>query len=166
MASKVLVLNQDYQAISVCTPERAFILVFLKKAEMVSDLKAKVLRSVGSKFKYPSIIRLNRYINLPYKKVALSRTNIFKRDGYRCVYCGVRENLTLDHVIPRSKGGRDSWHNLVTACQKCNTEKGDCTPEQAEMQMAHKPFRPSFIMYLREFNGKVEDEWKPYLLMN
>lgn len=166
MASKVLVLNQDYQAISVCTAERAFILVFLKKAEMICDNRAKVLRSVGKVFKYPSIIRLHRYINLPYKKVALSRQNIFKRDGYNCVYCGAGEHLTLDHVVPRSKGGRDSWHNLVTACQKCNTEKGDRTPEQAEMEMRHKPFRPSFIMYLREFNGKVHDEWKPYLLMN
>ncbi|HHG85573.1 MAG TPA: HNH endonuclease [Bacteroidetes bacterium] len=166
MATKVLVLNQDYQAISICTPQRAFILVFLNKAEMVCDLKAKVLRSVESNFKYPSIIRLHRFISLPFKKVALSRTNIFKRDGYQCVYCGTRENLSLDHVIPRSKGGRDSWHNLVTACQKCNTEKGDRTPEQADLQMLCKPFRPSFIMYLREFNGKVQDDWKPYLLMN
>ena len=166
MGSKVLVLNQDYQAISLCSAERAFVLVFLKKAEMVTDRKAKLMRSVGSEFPYPSIIRLNRYINLPYKRVSMSRQNIYKRDGYRCVYCGGREKLTLDHVIPRSKGGRDSWHNLVTACQRCNTEKGDRTPEEAEMSMSHKPFRPSFIMYLRDFNGKVSDDWKPYLLMN
>lgn len=166
MASKVLVLNQDYQAISVCTAERAFILVFLKKAEMVSDRKAKVLRSMNASFAYPSIIRLVRFVNLPYKKVALSRQNIFKRDGFKCVYCAGRDNLTMDHVIPRSKGGRDSWHNLVSACQKCNTEKGDRTPEEAELRMSHKPFRPSFIMYLREFSGKVHDDWKPYLLMN
>ncbi len=155
MATKVLVLNQDYQAISVCTAERAFILVFLNKAEMVCDMKAKVLRSMTKNFAYPSIIRLRRFVNLPYKKVALSRQNIFKRDGFKCVYCASREHLTLDHVIPRSKGGRDSWHNLVSACQKCNTEKGDRTPEEAEMRMSHKPFRPSFIMYLREFSGKV-----------
>jgi 5-methylcytosine-specific restriction endonuclease McrA len=166
MATKVLVLNQDYQAISVCTAERAFILVFLNKAEMICDHKAKVLRSMSATFSYPSIIRLVRYVHLPYKKVALSRQNIFKRDGHKCVYCGSRDNLTMDHVIPRSKGGRDSWHNLVSACQKCNTEKGDRTPEEAGMPMSHKPFRPSFIMYLREFSGKVADDWKPYLLMN
>ncbi|MEM1000229.1 MAG: HNH endonuclease [Bacteroidota bacterium] len=166
MASKVLVLNQDYQAISVCTAERAFILVFLNKAETIANNKAKVLRSMNETFSYPSIIRLVRYVHLPYKRVALSRQNIFKRDGYQCVYCSSRDNLTLDHVIPRSKGGRDSWHNLVTACQKCNTQKGDRTPEEAEMPMSHKPFRPSFIMYLREFSGKVSDDWKPYLLMN
>ena len=166
MASKVLVLNQDYQAISVCSAERAFVLVFLNKAELISNSLTRKIRTVSKEYAFPSIIRLNRYINLPYKKVALSRQNIFKRDGHQCVYCGTRDNLTLDHVTPRSRGGRDSWHNLVTACQRCNTEKGDRTPEEAEMTMAHKPFRPSFIMYLRDFNGKVVDEWKPYLLMN
>lgn len=166
MGSKVLVLNQDYQAISLCSAERAFVLVFLKKAEMVANLEAKRMRSVDAEYAYPSIIRLNRYIQLPYKRVSMSRQNLYKRDGYKCVYCGQRDNLTLDHVIPRSKGGRDSWHNLVTACQRCNTEKGDRTPEEAEMTMSHRPFRPSFIMYLRDFNGKVADSWKPYLLMN
>lgn len=166
MATKVLVLNQDYQAISVCSAERAFVLVYLDKAELISNNKTRKMRTVNSEYVFPSIIRLNRYINLPYKKVALSRQNIFKRDGHQCVYCGTRGNLTVDHVLPRSRGGRDSWHNLATACQRCNTLKGDRTPEEAEMRMAHKPFRPSFIMYLRDFNGKVVDEWKPYLLMN
>lgn len=166
MAAKVLVLNQDFQAISVCSPERAFVLVLLQKAELVSPRQAKSLRSVGKDFQFPSIIRLFRFVQLPYKKVALSRQNIFKRDSFRCVYCGTRDHLTLDHVIPRSRGGRESWHNLVTACQRCNTIKGDRTPQEADMQMTQEPFRPSFIMYLRDFNGKVQDEWRPYLLMN
>lgn len=166
MAAKVLVLNQDYQAISICSPERAFVLCLLKKAEMVSHRQAKVLRTVGMDYAYPSIIRLVRFVNLPYKRVALSRQNIFKRDGFRCVYCGTRDRLTLDHVLPRSRGGQDGWHNLVTACQRCNTMKGDRTPEEADMQLSQPPFRPSFIMYLRDFNGKVHDEWRPYLLMN
>lgn len=166
MASKVLVLNQDYQAVSVCSAERAFVLVLLKKAEMISERTAKVLRSVSNEFRYPSIIRLNRFVNLPFKRVALSRVNIYKRDGHACVYCGGTERLTLDHVEPRSRGGRDSWDNLVTACQRCNTEKGDRNPHEAGLKMRHQPFRPSFIMYLRDFHGKVQDEWRPYLLMN
>ena len=164
--SKVLVLNQDYQAVSLCSAQRAFVLVLLEKAELVSENTTKVLRSVTNKYSYPSIIRLNRYVNLPFKKVALSRVNIYKRDGYACLYCGKKDNLTLDHVLPRSRGGRDSWENLVSACQKCNTEKGNNTPEEAEMSLRHMPFRPSFIMYLRDFNGKVLDDWRPYLLMN
>ena len=164
--SKVLVLNQDYQAVSLCSAQRAFVLVLLEKAELVSENTTKTLRSVTNEFSYPSIIRLNRYVNLPFKKVALSRVNIYKRDGYACLYCGNKDNLTLDHVLPRSRGGRDSWENLVSACQKCNTQKGDNTPEEVEMSLRHMPFRPSFIMYLRDFNGKVLDDWRPYLLMN
>lgn len=166
MGSKVLVLNQDYQAISVCSAERAFVLVYLQKAELINDMEARRLHSVKGTFQYPSIIRLYRYVNIPYKKVALSRQNIYKRDGYRCQYCGSKEALTLDHVMPKSRGGRDTWQNLVTACQKCNTYKGDRTPAEAEMQLRMKPYRPSFIMYLRDFSGKVQEEWKPYLLMN
>lgn len=166
MGSKVLVLNQDYQAISVCSVERAFVLVFLKKAELVSDLAAKQIRSVGAAFQYPSIIRLYRYVQIPYKKVALSRVNVYKRDAYRCQYCSSRDDLTLDHILPRSRGGKDTWTNLVTACQKCNTMKGDRTPAEADMPLLMKPYRPSFIMYLRDFSGNVHEAWKPYLLMN
>jgi 5-methylcytosine-specific restriction endonuclease McrA len=166
MASKVLVLNQDYQAISVCSVHRAFVLVLLNKAEMVSDVDELALHSVREAYRYPSIIRLFKYIQIPYKKVSLTRQNVYKRDNNRCAYCGSRDDLTLDHVLPRSRGGADTWNNLVTACQKCNTLKGNRTPEEAEMPLRVVPFRPSFIMFLRDFNGAVHEEWKPYLLMN
>ncbi|MEM7036435.1 MAG: HNH endonuclease [Bacteroidota bacterium] len=167
MASKVLVLNQDYQAISVCTAERAFILVLLQKAEMVCDRKAKVLRSIGAEFRYPSIIRLNRYINLPYKKVALSRQNIFKRDGYRCVYCGSREHLTLDHVIPRSLGGQTRWDNVVAACSPCNLAKANKLPKDCGMHPHQKAYRPT--VYELHRNGRkfppnyLHESWLDYL---
>ena len=109
MSAKVLVLNQDYQAITVCSVQRAFVLVYLEKAEMVADLKERELASVNSAFSFPSIIRLYRFVHLPYRKVALSRHNVYKRDGYRCVYCGSRDNLTLDHVLPKSRGGKDTF---------------------------------------------------------
>ena len=166
MSTKVLVLNQDYQAITVCSVQRAFVLVYMEKAELVSDLKDRALVSVTTTFQFPSIIRLYSYVNLPFKRVALSRNNIYKRDGHRCAYCGSREQLTLDHVMPKSRGGKDSWQNLVTACMKCNTFKGNRTPEEANMTLRQPPFRPSHIMFLRDFSGKVQDDWKPYLLMN
>jgi 5-methylcytosine-specific restriction endonuclease McrA len=162
---KVLVLNQDYQAISICSAERAFVLVFLRKAELVYELPDRVIRSIRAEWSYPSIIRLYSYVRVPFRRVALSRANVFRRDGYCCAYCGARTNLTLDHVNPRSQGGVDSWENLVTACHSCNTRKGNRTPEQAEMPMRKKPFRPSYIMYLSNFSGRVEDEWRPYLMM-
>jgi 5-methylcytosine-specific restriction endonuclease McrA len=165
MKERVLVLNQDYQAISICTAERAFVLVYLRKAEMVTDFPNRVLRSVSAHHKFPSIIRLYNYVRVPYRRVSLSRTNVFRRDGYQCAYCGTRHDLTIDHIVPRSQGGKDSWENLVTACQDCNTRKGNRTPAEANMKMHRAPFRPSYIMYLSNFTGNVHDDWRPYLMM-
>ncbi len=166
MKQNVLVLNQDYQALSLCSAERAFVLVYLRKAELVHASSKQALHSVKQSFLLPTIIRLFNYVRVPYKKVGLSRVNIFRRDEGSCQYCGSKQNLTLDHVIPRSRGGKESWENLTTACQACNTRKGDMTPEEAGMPLKRKPFRPSYIMYLRDFSGKVEEEWRPFLLMN
>ncbi|MDX2303017.1 MAG: HNH endonuclease [Microscillaceae bacterium] len=161
--NKVLILNQDYRALTVCSVQKAFILVYLNKAELIAEASNLKLRTVTSTYPMPSIIRLYRYVNLPYKGVMLSRQNIFKRDGGKCQYCGSTKDLTLDHVIPRSKGGRSTWDNLVTACKHCNSKKGDYTPEEASMPLARQPFKPSFIMFLRDFSGPIEENWKPYL---
>ena len=162
---RVLVLNADYQAISLCSVERAFLLLYLKKAEAVEACADKVIRSVNRSFSLPSIIRLRRYVQVPYRKVSLTRANVFRRDGYKCGYCGSRQHLTLDHVLPRCRGGRDSWDNLVTACQSCNTKKGNRLPEEAGMELARKPFRPSYVMYLTNFSPRVDDGWRPYLML-
>jgi len=111
----------------------------------------------------PSIIKLNSYVNIPYKGVVLSRQNIFKRDGNKCVYCNQTYDLTLDHVLPKSRKGQTSWDNLVTACRTCNSKKGDRTPEEAQMKLPYAPYKPSFIMFLRDLSGKVDDEWYTYL---
>jgi 5-methylcytosine-specific restriction endonuclease McrA len=163
MNGKVLILNQDYSALTICTAEKAFILMYLNKAELVLDSATRILRSVNKVFAMPSVIRLGRYVHIPYKGVVLSRQNIFKRDENMCQYCKSKNDLTLDHVQPRSRGGKSSWLNLITACKPCNSRKGDRTPEEANMIMFKKPFKPSFIMFLREFSGKVEPEWEPFL---
>ena len=162
---KVLVLNQDFQAIGVCSAERAFVLVYLKKAEVLYEVPSLYLRTVNKSYGFPSVVRLFRYIAMPYKKVNLTRQNIFKRDGSRCGYCHSREDLTIDHVIPKAMGGKDTWENLITACQKCNAKKGNRTPEEAEMELAVRPFKPSFVMFLGNFSGLIREEWKPYLYM-
>ncbi|MEM7657809.1 MAG: HNH endonuclease [Bacteroidota bacterium] len=162
---QVLVLNQDYQAISLCDPERATVLVLSNKAELVADVASRKMRSIRQEFAFPSVIRLQAYVNLPYKKISLTRQNLFKRDGNRCVYCDSTERLTVDHLIPRAKGGRTIWNNLVTACHKCNARKGDLSVQDAGLSLRHEPFRPSFIMFLSKFSGNVQDAWKPYLLM-
>lgn len=160
---KVLILNQDYSTLTVCSVQKAFILIFLSKAELVVEAKGQKLRTISKAYPMPSIIRLYKYVNLPYRGVMLTRQNIFRRDHYTCQYCGVTTNLTLDHLIPKSKGGRSSWTNLVTACRSCNSKKGDLTPEEVGMTLAREPFKPSFVMFLRDFSSNIYEEWLPYL---
>lgn len=163
---RVLVLNQDYSPISVCTAERAFLLVFLEKAELIHEVSDVEMRSVNKAYPMPSVIRLARYISLPYKSVMLSRQNIFKRDGGTCLYCGSKKELTLDHVLPKSRSGKSTWSNLATACKRCNSLKGDKTPEEANMPLSKVPFKPSYVMFVRNFSGFTSIDWLQYLGVN
>lgn len=160
---QALVLNQDYRPLTVCSVQRAFLLVFLQKAELVSQSANGALKTVSRSYPAPAVIRLYSYINIPYKGVILSRNNIFKRDGYVCQYCGDSRDLTLDHLIPKARGGKSTWFNLVTACKRCNTRKGDYTPEEVGMLVKTKPYKPSYIVFLRDLSGTLREEWMPYL---
>jgi 5-methylcytosine-specific restriction endonuclease McrA len=144
--------------------ERAFILVFLDKAELLTHAEDETIRTVDQSYPMPAVIRLFRYINLPYRGVVLTRQNVFKRDKFTCQYCGSPKSLTLDHIIPRSKGGKTSWSNLVTACQPCNTRKGDRTPDQANLKLRSKPQKPTYMMFLRDHAGGMRKEWQPFLV--
>jgi 5-methylcytosine-specific restriction endonuclease McrA len=163
MTIKVLVLNLDFTPISVCSVQRAFLLVYLNKAEIVRSKENETLNTVDKCFPMPSVIKLGRYVNVPYKGVVLSKENVFKRDGFQCQYCGNQKDLTLDHLIPKAKGGKTSWNNLVTACKKCNSTKGDYSPEEAGLRLTIKPFKPSYIMYLKDLSSRTYEEWKPFL---
>jgi 5-methylcytosine-specific restriction endonuclease McrA len=163
MNNRVLVLNQDNSPLMVCSVERAFILVFLNKSEMVRSANGYKLHSVTQTFPMPSVIRLNRYVNAPYKGVNLTRQNIFKRDNHECQYCGTKRDLTIDHVTPRAKGGKDTWTNLVTACKRCNAKKGDYTPEEAMMSLRKKPSKPSYSIFLKDFMNGQTEEWDTFL---
>lgn len=147
----------------VCSVQRAFVMVYLNKSELIRPANGHKLHSVTQTFSMPSVIRLNRYVNAPYKGVNLTRQNVFKRDNFECQYCGKKKDLTLDHVIPSSKGGTHSWNNLVTACKKCNAKKGDYAPEQIDMSLRHKPFRPTYALFLRENSGQPHHEWDDFL---
>jgi 5-methylcytosine-specific restriction endonuclease McrA len=163
MNRQALVLNQDYRPLTVCTVQRAFLLVFLQKAELVSQAVNGALKTVTKSYPAPAVVRLYSYVNLPYKGVVLTRNNIFKRDGFECQYCGDSRNLTLDHMMPKARGGKSTWFNLVTACKTCNTKKGEFTPEEMGMMIKRKPYKPSYIVFLRDFSGNLMDEWIPYL---
>ena len=142
--NEVLVLNYDYTPLNVTTIKRGFVLVDKGKAEIIKS-DENPIKSGYKKFVRPLIIRLLKYIRHFRRNLRANRNRIYKRDGYVCVYCGSHKDLTLDHVIPKSKGGMNSWDNLVTSCQKCNIKKADRTPEEARMKMKHKPFVPTLV---------------------
>jgi 5-methylcytosine-specific restriction endonuclease McrA len=141
---QVLVLNFDYIPINVTTIQRGFNLVYKGKAEIIkSDMKDMI--SGVKKYVRPIVIRLLTYIKFHKRAYRANRTRIYKRDGYECVYCGSKKSLTLDHVIPKSRGGANTWENLVTSCFSCNLKKANRTPEEAKMKMNHIPFVPTIM---------------------
>lgn len=162
----VLVLNQNYEPVTLCNVKRAVILVYLGKAEIVEKLDIE-LHSVNNSIAFPSVVRLMVFIRKPRNNVVLNRKNIIKRDYHTCQYCG-KKNLpmTVDHIVPKHFGGEDSWTNLICACIKCNNKKGNRTPEQANMKLLKKPKRPSHLFFIQFLVEKPHNAWKPYLFLN
>lgn len=158
----VLILNADYTPLTVMDLRRGFKLVFKNKAEIISK-KEKPIFAGDKTFDCPSVIRLFKYVSFPYKKVALSRNSVYRRDNFRCLYCGSKEDLTLDHVIPRSRGGPNSWTNLVTCCMRCNVRKGDRLIEETDMSISYMPFTPSYLFFIIKMN-KIYNDWRPFLI--
>lgn len=163
MEKRVLVLNLDHSPVAVVSVQKAIVLVLLEKAQVLSTYEFLEIRTVSRSFDYPAVVRLVEYKPIPYHGVLLNRINIFRRDRGECQYCGSRKNLTIDHVIPKSKGGKTSWTNLVTACNRCNVNKGDKTPEQAGLQLKTHPFKPSLSYFLADYAERQAAEWLPYL---
>jgi 5-methylcytosine-specific restriction endonuclease McrA len=148
----ILVLNADYQPLNVTTLQRGFNLVFTGKAEIIKYDEKPIITDKKN-YKRPLVIRLMRYVSIPFKKVPLSRYNIFRRDGHACGYCGTNNNLTIDHVLPKSRGGGNSWENLVTCCKKCNAKKDNRTPKEAGMVLLVELRTPSYMEFITKING-------------
>jgi len=158
----VLVLNMDYSPINVTTLQRGFNLVFLGKAEILEHGELPITTD-SKTFHRPTVIRLLRYVSVPFKKVQLTRQNIFRRDDYTCLYCGDKNNnLTIDHVYPKSRGGKNSWKNFATACFDCNVRKGNRTPEEAGLVLLHEPFVPSYLYFVKKMD-RVHKQWQNYV---
>lgn len=163
---KTLVIDSAYIARSVIATERAFVISYKGNAEVIAEYPETFgVVNPTLEINKPSIIRVPAFIKMDFQKVPLTRQNIYKRDNFECVYCGEdnKKLLTLDHVVPQSKGGPNSWNNLVTACKKCNGEKSDLTLEEYGKPIP-KPQRPHYLMLLKKVHH-IPEEWKPYLLM-
>jgi len=163
---RVLLLNQNYEPLSVCKARRALVLVMLQKAEPIERTKL-FAHSVRLRMSLPSVLRLNYYVKVRRKKVPLTRRNVIRRDKHICQYCGRRHGeMTTDHVMPRALGGEDTWENLVCACSACNARKGSRIPAQAGMNLMRAPRQPHYFTFAITALGHVPEVWRQYLFQS
>ena len=164
----MLVLNVTYEPLSVVSVPRALHLVMINRAEVV-EASSALIHSERLRLPVPQVIRLLHYVHVPHNlPLPLSRRALLLRDDFTCQYCGAqpgREHLTIDHVIPRSRGGRTEWENVVIACSACNRRKGNRTPEEAGMKLLRKPYRPRFWA-MALLTMTANDVWRKYININ
>lgn len=166
MDRNVLLLNQNYEPLAFCNAKKAIVLIFLGKAEAVENDNVEV-HSVNFRMPMPLVVRLSRHARTPRRRVILNRKNLLIRDGHACQYCGKSTPpLTIDHIVPRQRGGGDTWENLVIACLGCNNRKGNRTPDQAGMKLLSRPKAPNPYFFFQHFAGDKHERWKPYLFMS
>ena len=160
----MLVLNATYEPINVCTVRRAVVLLLKEKAEIIEHA-ARELHSATTTIARPVVIRLVSYVRIPRDthRRKITRRAVFARDDWTCQYCGSRSNLTVDHVVPRSKGGASSWDNIVASCAPCNRRKGDALPTQAGMIPRRQPRMPGPHVFIHVASPRIPSAWRAYL---
>jgi 5-methylcytosine-specific restriction endonuclease McrA len=165
-SGRVLVLNASFEPINVCTVRRAAVLILKNRAEILEE-GDWALHAESVTLARPVVIRLLAYVRIPRDahRRKITRRAVFARDRWTCQYCGhERGNLTVDHVVPRSKGGRSTWDNIVTCCAPCNRRKGDRLPRQASMVPARKPKAPSATIFIHVATPTIPAAWEQYLV--
>jgi len=166
----VLLLNITYEPLKVINWKKAITLLCLGKVEVIEEY-SRDIHSVSFTIKLPSVVRLLKMVKRPKNPVKFSRQNIYARDRHKCQYCGVRfptEDLTYDHIIPKSRGGKTEWKNIVTCCIECNRRKGGRIPSEASMKLIRKPVRPTWVPVIRITIGfkHIPQSWRDYLYWN
>ena len=165
--ANVLVLNATYEPISVVSVRRAVVLLLKEKAELIEAAEAQ-LRAERLTIPMPLVIRLVYYVRIPYRvSLPVTRRTVLARDHYTCQYCGrqpPRKELTIDHILPRSREGCTAWENVTTACQRCNGRKGNRTPEEANMCLLSRPARPRYVAMAMVEGTRFRQSWDKYML--
>ena len=166
-ATRTLLLSQGYEPIKIISWQRAITLLTLDKVDLVEAYGMEI-RAATLVINVPAVVRLRKAFRRHRKPVKFSRVNIYARDGYRCQYCGTKcttAGLTYDHVIPRSRGGKTTWDNIVSCCYDCNSHKANRTPAEALMVLRSKPARPSWIpaVQIRVSTSSIPDAWRDYV---
>lgn len=166
MNAQVLVLNHNYEPLNICNVRRAIVLVILGKAEVLEQ-NGLVLHTIDRVYRAPSVIRLATLVRRPRPQVKLTRREVFLRDSFTCQYCGIRtRELTIDHVVPKSRAGGHSWENLVSACKTCNHRKGGKSLAEAHMSLLRDPIRPrpnAYYTIQRKLQRGLHAEWAPFV---
>lgn len=167
---KTLVLDQGYQPHRIVSWQRAVMMLFDGKVEVIEEYDEDI-RSVSITIKMPAVVRLLSRVRGRKQAVKFSRINVATRDAYTCQYCGAKlplSKLTYDHVVPRSQGGTTRWENIVMACYPCNEEKANRTPEQAGMKLRKKPVKPDYlpVVTMRFDTSSIPDAWASYIYWN
>ena len=166
--ASVLVLDAEWRPLRVEHWQRAIADFFLGKLEIVTYSEDRTIQGVNRTYPMPSVVRVVRHFKRDRIRIKFSRINVYARDKFTCVYCGERkptEDLTFDHVTPRSRGGRTTWENIVTACGICNLEKADRTPVEAGMKLLTQPKKPKYLpaITVRGMGGRdIPPDWRPY----
>jgi 5-methylcytosine-specific restriction endonuclease McrA len=162
--SRVLVLNSSYEPLNVCTVRRAVVLLLKEKAELL-ETGTRELRAESMTMPHPVVIRLVTYVRVPRdsRRRRITRRAVFARDSWTCQYCGRTSHLTVDHVVPRSRGGTSQWDNIVTSCAPCNRRKGDRIPAEIQMHPSRKPRAPGPTIFIRVAAPVVPPAWQQYL---
>jgi len=156
---KVLVLNTTFVPINICSWKRAVKLVYKGKASVLEEGHIRL----NGQYILPLVVKLSSYIPTSYNGLVLTRRNIYLRDDHHCQYCGKTGSLTIDHVIPRSRGGIDHWENVVTCCVRCNNRKGDRLPDEAGMKLNNFPYKPPSTLYLHMTRlSRIPSCWSEY----
>ncbi|MBN2060605.1 MAG: HNH endonuclease [Deltaproteobacteria bacterium] len=167
---QVLLLNISYEPLKVINWKKALTMLCLGKVEVIEEY-AEEIHSVSFTIRLPAVVRLLKMVSRNKSPVKFSRQNIYARDRYKCQYCGGKfssEELTYDHILPKSRGGSTEWENIVTCCVDCNRKKGGRTPREASMKLIRKPQRPSWVPAIRITVGykEVPQSWRDYLYWN
>lgn len=160
---RTLVLNAGYEPLAVVSFKRAIVLVMNEKASVIAADDRDPVRSASQAWARPSVIILRNYVRIPGgRQVPVSRRGVLRRDGQRCGYCGASAS-TIDHIVPRSRGGADSWENLVACCLRCNNIKGDRTPGEMGWSLRSRPKAPHGSSWLVRGVERAEPDWEQYL---
>lgn len=162
---RTLVLNAGYEPLAVVSFKRALVLVMNAKATVIEHVEGDPVWGARSMYERPAVILLTRYVRMPYeRRVPVTRRGVLRRDAHRCGYCG-KAATTIDHIVPRSRGGMDSWENLVACCLRCNNLKSDRTPSEMRWELRITPRPPHGAQWRVRGTERTDPRWEPYLAL-